>query len=225
MAGEKTESSGRSGLTSLQTRVLRAFFERERGFFVTGGAALVGFYLHHRLTDDLDLFTVDEDAFERGPHVVAELGNHLGARLDVRQDAPGFKRYALTFADGSLVVDLVLDRAPQLFPQKSERDGVVVDPLAEILANKLTALVGRAEERDLVDVLFIERAGHPVEDALAAALAKDGGCTAATLAWVLSEWAIPDGVPLPGGVSATELREFSADLVKRLRRAAASQRG
>src|SRR5450432_3631958 len=114
MAGEKTASSGRSELTSLQTKVLRAFFERERGFFVTGGAALVGYYLHHRLTDDLDLFTVNEHAFERGPHVVAELGSRLGGTLEVRQDAPGFKRFALSFADGELVVDLVLERAPQI---------------------------------------------------------------------------------------------------------------
>jgi Nucleotidyl transferase AbiEii toxin, Type IV TA system len=119
----------------------------------------------------------------------------------------------------------VLDRAPQIFAQKAERDGVLVDPLEEILANKLTALGGRAEERDLVDLLFIERAGHRVEEALAAALTKDGGCTAATLAWVLSEWQIPDGVVLPGNVSPSELREFSANLVKRLRRAAATQRG
>jgi hypothetical protein len=84
--------------------------------------------------------------------------------------------------------------------------------------------VGRAEERDLVDLLFIERAGYPIEDALGAALEKDGGCTAATLAWVLSEWEIPDGATLPGEVPPVELRKFVVDLVRRLRRAAASQR-
>jgi len=224
MAGEKTDSSQRSGLTSLQTEVLRAFFEREHEFFLTGGAALVGFYLHHRMTDDLDLFTVDDKAFERGPHVLADVGRRLGADLAVRQDAPGFKRYALTSGDAVLVVDLVLERTPQLFAQKIELDGVRVDPLEEILANKLTALVGRAEERDLVDLFFMERAGHRAEDALDPALAKDGGCTAATLAWVLSEWMIPDGAVLPGGVSPAELRDFVGDLVKRLRRAAATQR-
>jgi hypothetical protein len=51
-------------LSPLQREVLRALFERERGFFLTGGAALVGFYLHHRTTDDLDFFTDRADAFE-----------------------------------------------------------------------------------------------------------------------------------------------------------------
>src|SRR5438445_4905320 len=150
MGGEKTASSVHSGLTSLQTDVLRAFFERERGFFVTGGAALVGFYLHHRPTDDLDLFTVEDRAFERGPHVVADLGNRLGARVEVRQDAPGFKRYALTFGDTSLVIDLVLERTPQIFAQKSDRDGVLVDPLEEILTKKLIAIVTTAKQPDVI---------------------------------------------------------------------------
>jgi nucleotidyltransferase AbiEii toxin of type IV toxin-antitoxin system len=46
----------------------------------------------------------------------------------------------------------------------------------EILANKLTAIVGRAEKRDLIDVMLLERAGYSIEAALPAALAKDGGC-------------------------------------------------
>ena len=71
-----------------------------------------------------------------------------------------------------------------------------------------------------MDVLALERSGLRVEDALAPALAKDGGCTPATLAWLLSEIEIPDGIELPGGGSPTELRAFVADLIVRLRRAA-----
>lgn len=53
-------------LTPLQRDLLLAFFEREQGFFLTGVAALAGFYLHHRETTDLDFFTHDSEAFERG---------------------------------------------------------------------------------------------------------------------------------------------------------------
>ena len=42
---------------------------------------------------------------------------------------------------------------------KSLHGKIRVDPPDEILVNKLTTLVGRAEERDLVDVYFLERAG------------------------------------------------------------------
>ena len=134
----------------------------------------------------------------------------------MRQDAPGFKRLVVTRGDEGLVIDMVKDVSPQLHANKLERDNIVIDPADEILANKLTALVGRAEKRDLVDVMFLERVGYAVETALPAALAKDGGCTPATLAWLLSEITIPDAVELPAGVSAGELRAYVAGLVERL---------
>ncbi len=219
-----TANSGETRLSGYQREVLTGFFASERGFFLTGGAALAGFYLRHRETTDLDLFTVDKSAFERGPHVMASVAERLGAQVVVRQDAPGFRRYALSRGDETLVVDLVLERVAQIRPEKLEIDGIRLDPPEEILANKLTTLVGRSEERDVVDVMLLERAGHRVEDALSGALAKDGGCTPATLAWVLSEIQIPDGARLPGGVSPGETREYLADLVTRLRRAAAPSR-
>ncbi len=196
--------------------MLDAFFQRERGFFLTGGAALAGFHLGHRTTDDLDLFARDAPAFERGRFVLADVAAALGGELQVRQDAPGFKRMVLTRGDEGLVIDLVKDTGPQLHPDKLERDHIVVDPADEILANKLTALVGRAEERDLIEVMFLERAGYPVEAALPAALTKDGGCTPATLAWLLSEITIPDGAVLPAGVSPAELRAYVTALIARL---------
>ena len=53
-------------LTPLQRDLLTAFFTHEQRFFLTGGAALAGFYLHHRPTLDLDLFTLDPEAFATG---------------------------------------------------------------------------------------------------------------------------------------------------------------
>lgn len=208
-----------SRLSPLQLDALREFFARERGFFLTGGAALAGFHLGHRATDDLDLFTIDASAFERGRHVLRDLAANLEASLEIRQDTPRFLRAVLQRKNEAIVIDLVHDQA-QTVATKLERNGVRVDPAEEILVNKITTLVSRAEERDLVDVMFLERAGLRVEDALPAALAKDGGCTPANLAWVLSEIAVPNGVSLPAGVTADELRRYLHELVARLRRAA-----
>jgi predicted nucleotidyltransferase component of viral defense system len=209
-------SSAHSKLTELQREVLDAFFQRERGFFLTGGAALAGFHLGHRTTDDLDLFTVQQAAFERSRFVLADVAAAVGAVLEVRQDAPGFRRVVLSRGDEGLVVDLVKDVSAQLHPDKLDRDHIVVDSADEILANKLTAIVGRAEKRDLIDVMLLERAGYSIEAALPAALAKDGGCTPATLAWLLSEVKVPDGIELPAGVAPAELRTYLADLIRRL---------
>lgn len=75
-------------LSVLQQDVLREFFARENRFFLTGGAALVGFHLGHRETHDLDLFTL-ADAIELGDDLtppggvsVAELRNYLTELID-----------------------------------------------------------------------------------------------------------------------------------------------
>ncbi|HEY4181432.1 MAG TPA: nucleotidyl transferase AbiEii/AbiGii toxin family protein [Kofleriaceae bacterium] len=211
--------SSPSKLTLFQLETLRAFFSREQQFFLTGGAALAGFYLKHRLTDDLDLFTTDDDAFGRGRYVLEDVAASLGGRVEIRQQAPRFLRAVLVRGDDGVVVDLVRD-GRQLHAEKPVIDEIRIDAADEILVNKLTTLIGRAEERDLVDVLFLERSGLRIEDALPAALDKDGGCTPAALAWVLSEISIPPELELPGGVSAAEMRTFVDDLIVRLRRAA-----
>ncbi|MGE3844180.1 MAG: nucleotidyl transferase AbiEii/AbiGii toxin family protein [Vicinamibacterales bacterium] len=64
--------------------------------------------------------------------------------------------------------------------------GVVrVDPADEIFANKICALLGRAEIRDLVDVMALEQSGLSLERALLDGQRKDGGLTPAQLAWVI----------------------------------------
>jgi hypothetical protein len=210
-----------SRLSAFQHEALAAIFARSGdALFLTGGAALAGFHLGHRTTDDLDLFTVDGEAFQRARYLLEDAASTLGATLEGRQDAPGFRRYALIRGDDALVVDTVHDRTPQLRSEKSRMGDILVDPPDEILANKLTAIAGRMEERDLVDVLFLERSGLRVEDSLAAALGKDGGATPATLAWLLSEVRIPDGARLPAAVTPAELRAFVDELIIRLRRAA-----
>jgi hypothetical protein len=92
-----------------------------------------------------------------------------------------------------------------------------------IFSNKLTTLVSRQETRDLIDVLELERRGLRVERFLTEANTKDGGCTPATLAFLLSEWSIPDNLKLPSGYATSELRAFKDLLAERLIRAAHPQ--
>jgi hypothetical protein len=209
----------RGRLTSLQVLVLEAFFRVEQEFFLSGGGALVGFHLEHRDTTDLDLFTTSAEAFERARLVLPNVVDQLGGALVVRQDSPGFRRVVIQRGGDELVVDLVRDIGPQVH-EKLQIEGIVVDPVEEIFSNKLTTLVSRQEIRDLVDVLELERRGLRAEDSLAEANAKDGGCTPATLAYLLNEWHIPDNSKLPPGYSVDELRAFKDALAERLVREA-----
>jgi hypothetical protein len=202
-------------LTLLQAEVLGEFFRREQGFFLTGGAALAGFHLCHRETHDLDLFTL-AGPLTGGVDALRDLAREIGASCEETRTAPEFRRLVLSRGDESVVVDLVVERTPQLVADKPSVGSIRLDPPEEILANKLCALLGRAEIRDLVDVRALEESGLSLERALEAGQRKDGGLTPAQLAWVLSQISIGDEARVPGGGAAPDLRRYLRDLIDRL---------
>ncbi|MGH7264742.1 MAG: nucleotidyl transferase AbiEii/AbiGii toxin family protein [Candidatus Rokuibacteriota bacterium] len=212
----------RSRLTTLQRRFLEAFVARSSAFFLTGGAVLAGWVLGHRPTADLDLFTTDDGAMSDGDRLVRGAAAEVDATVEIVRSEPDFRRYLVRAVDEGLIVDLVRDRVPQLRP-KVDRDGVLTDSVEEIVANKICALVGRSEIRDLVDLYFLEQAGFRVERFVADAARKDGGVTPATVAWILSRVTIPR--TLPEGVDVETLRAFARDLEGRMRRLAARDPG
>jgi predicted nucleotidyltransferase component of viral defense system len=208
-----------TGLNRLQRDLLEAFFAREQRFFLTGGAALVGFYLHHRQTLDLDLFTT-EDHLEDGEAALFDAAQELGATVERMRTSTSFRRFLVGRGNESVVVDIVRDLAPQIDIEKPVRDGIRIDSPREIMANKLCTLLSRGELRDLVDVMALEKAGHRVEEHLELAARKDAGLTPAQLAWVLSQLEIGEDASPPGDVSPEDLREYLDDLVRRLSEAA-----
>jgi hypothetical protein len=206
-------------LTRLQAEILEAFFREEDRFFLTGGGALAGFHLAHRETHDLDLFTLTP-VLEDGVRALRVVAREVGASWQDVRSAPEFKRVVLTRKDESVIVDLVVEHAEQVRPEKPTHGRVRVDPAEEIFANKLCALLGRSEIRDLVDVRALEQAGLSLEEALAGGRRKDGGLTPGQLAWVLSQITIDDEAALPGDVPPADLRLYLQGLIDRLARLA-----
>ncbi len=202
-------------LSGLQQDFLRAFFQREDRFFLTGGAALAGFYLGHRETHDLDLFTL-EDVMTEGMAAVAEVARELPGTLEALQTAPAFRRVLLRRGAQAIVIDLVREYVAQIAPDKPLINGIRVDPPQEILANKLCALLSRSEVRDLVEVRALELAGYRLEDALNGAAAKDSGLTPAPLGWVLGQIELGNDLIPPGEVSVEDLLRYLNELIGRL---------
>ena len=203
-------------LSRLQQDLLREFFARERRFVLTGGGALVGYHLHHRTSDDLDLFAKPPARVEEARRAIEAAAEALGAVVESLRVYPDFLRLLVRRAEESAVVDLVIDRSPGIDESEDVGNGIRVHSLREIAANKVCALIGRAEVRDLVDLRAILARGIDLRSALSDAETKDGGVSAATLAWILDQIVIGEGAQLPG-VTGSELDAFRRDLVKRLR--------
>lgn len=215
-------------LTDLQSRLLRVLAAVTPPWTLTGGAALVGFYTAHRVTRDLDLFWPGLDALGTVPAVVADTLRREGLSVDDVQTAPTFHRLRVSDGREVVVVDLVAQRGGRIEAPTERSVGHVsvrVDSPHQILVNKITALLGRAELRDLEDVKVLLANGGDLPRALADAPRVDGGFSALTLAWIL------DTFPLrllaarlgrdEGEVDA--LDRFRIELIERVTRIAADE--
>lgn len=170
-------------LTLMQHTFLQRFFNTDVGqrFFLTGGTALSAFHLHHRLSDDLDLFTLDDDALIGVDHQIEEIAFQLDWGIVRARRAEYFRQFHFALRSPrsgevgtSLQVDMVHDFGPQ-YGQRQVVGGILVDAIENIGANKITAILGRTDSKDFVDLYFILQAGYDFEELFAMAQQKDLG--------------------------------------------------
>lgn len=212
-------------LTSLQRRVLRLLADLAPPWTLSGGGALVGFYVGYRETRDLDLFW--RNRAELGS-VASEALQRLradGLEADSVRTTPTFCQFLVDDGTETCILDLVAEPFPPIEdPVEADVEGttIVVDSRHEILVNKLTTLLERSEIRDLADVQALLNAGGDFDAALRDAPSKDAGFSALTLAWVLKGYD-PRPAARALGMSeerASELIAFKGGLIDRLTRAA-----
>lgn len=193
---------------------------RVTAFHLGGGAALAGVHLRHRLSADADLFVHDRDSHRDLVRALPDIGATVGAPVSVLRDAGNFVRSRVQFEDRALELDVVFESVPDLEPPPAAVEGVEIESLTDLRANKLTCILSRSEPRDLVDLLFLDRAGYPPEADLALALRKDAGIDPGVIAWLLGQFPVE---PLPVmlvPLTSSELRAFRDDLRERFRRIA-----
>ncbi|MBN1769735.1 MAG: nucleotidyl transferase AbiEii/AbiGii toxin family protein [Deltaproteobacteria bacterium] len=138
-------------------------------------------------------------------------------RRELRQDAPGFRRYSVEDAAGEqTIVDVVLDTAEPVERDKREVDGIRIDGLPDLVVNKLCPLLGRSFVKDLVDLYFLARGGIDPVAWIDRARSKDRGIDPAVLARAMAETdPDPSALVLAEPVTAAELEAFRDDLVQR----------
>ena len=206
-------------LTPLQANFLTRFFATDTGqlFFLTGGTALAAYYLHHRLSVDLDLFTLDDLALRETDVLIPQLAIKLGCRIGRARRTEHFRQFLLEPEAGeSLQIDLVRDFGPQ-YGEHTRVGDIIVDSIENIAVNKLTAILGRTEPKDFVDLYFILHAGYDFDDLLTKAQEKDLGLQPFFMAGALLQVRhlrhLPATTP---PLTLSELQDFFIPLANRL---------
>ncbi|MBI3400152.1 MAG: nucleotidyl transferase AbiEii/AbiGii toxin family protein [Acidobacteria bacterium] len=194
--------------------------QRVAPFHLGGGAALAGVHLRHRLSADADLFVHERGAHRDLVRALPDVGAANGTPVSILRDGGSFVRARLQLSNGVTELDVVYDPVPDLEPAPPPVDGIVVESLVDLRANKLTCILSRSEPRDLVDLLFLDRLGYAPERDVQLALRKDAGIDPGVIAWLLGQFPVE---PLPVmlmPLGVVELRAFRDDLRERFRRLA-----
>jgi len=200
-------------LYPLQDEVLGLLRQIETGFYLTGGTAASRGYLHHRFSDDLDLFVNDDTRFGLwADRLVTVLASRAGWTVDVMLREERFVRINLETPGVPLKLELVDDVPAHVGAVTDHPILWRLDSAENILANKLTALVDREEPKDLADVWgFCSTLGLPLEAALVGAQSKAAGLFAPDVARVLLQ-ASTDDWALVRWSDAPDAGRFVADL-------------
>lgn len=142
-------------LTELQLAVLDEFArdELKNFFYWTGGTALAFFHLKHRDSFDIDFFTRSDIPHEKLAIFVKKLSGRI--KLDKIQEKRIFDRREFFLKNGS---ETRLEFAKYDFPQLKKQarwNGILVDSLDDMAANKTMALLDRHESKDAFDMYYL----------------------------------------------------------------------
>ena len=124
-------------------------------FYLTGGTALSEFYLHHRLSVDLDFFS--ESEFEILPIEIffQSHSNELDIKQTERVQFLGLQTFQFTFSDDTtLKIDFNYYPFPRI-EKGTTFNQLAIDSPRDIAANKVHTIYMKARERDFVDLYFL----------------------------------------------------------------------
>ena len=126
-----------------------------KNFYLTGGTALSEFYLKHRLSEDLDLFSEKEIKVGAIESFLKALSAKIGIDKIVKQQFFGLNTYKFHYKDGdALKVDFNYYPFPKI--EKGVFFGKLeISSIYDIAVNKLHTIGMKPRTRDYIDLFFI----------------------------------------------------------------------
>ena len=143
-------------LYALQDEVLKVVFASSHEFYLTGGTCLSRFYKPMRYSDDLDFFTNFSSRYSLEIKILKQA---LYEKFDLQVEVEG-KTFTRYIVDKKLQIDFVNDVAKRC-GRALVKENMLIDNIENILANKLTAIIGRDNAKDIFDVYMIDKYYDP----------------------------------------------------------------
>ncbi|MBI5451921.1 nucleotidyl transferase AbiEii/AbiGii toxin family protein [Candidatus Gottesmanbacteria bacterium] len=148
---------GKTILTPAQYHFLELASQKEeitRWYYLTGGTALSEFYLQHRLSEDIDLFTESDVNDKEIDKIIYKFNKQYRAINFSKRRISGLFVYEIQFKDDKLKIDF------NSFPYTPVESGLIyrnikIDSFYDIAINKLYTILGRFQTRDFIDLYFI----------------------------------------------------------------------
>lgn len=148
----------KSILTPFQKEVFFAVIREKLirdNFYFSGGTALAEFYLKHRYSEDLDFFTDREFSYSQILAALKTRMDNLGVDSFESRSAGGAKLFFLKKAN-TTKLKVEFNYFPfRRLKKGQEFQGMAIDSLLDIVANKLNAILSRRHARDYIDLYFI----------------------------------------------------------------------
>jgi predicted nucleotidyltransferase component of viral defense system len=142
-------------LTPLQKKVLELFSQSHLRykFYWTGGTLLSSVYLYHRQSKDIDFFSGKPFGYNEIISFVQNLKKQL--KLKEIEEKKIFDRWEFFLHnEEELRIEFVFYGHPRIKPLKKWQ-GILIDSLEDIAANKVMAFFDRNDPKDLVDLYFL----------------------------------------------------------------------
>ena len=171
-------------LYPIQDKVITVF--RDSPFYLTGGTALSRGYYNHRYSEDLDYFVNDHPDFQRITKKQIEKLKLIFPDLEIDQEETNVARVFVE--KNNLKIELINDVPSRIGKLVDHPVLGILDSKDNILANKLTALIGREEPKDMVDIFFLLRDGLDIKKALLDADSKAAGISPPFIAKHLTDF-------------------------------------
>lgn len=143
-------------------------------FYWTGGTVLSEFYLHHRLSEDIDLFSESEEVNQELIEIFLKQNSPALRIKDIRRSQfLGLFSYQLIYANQkSLKVDFNYYPFPRIEKGRWYKN-IEIDSIRDIAVNKIHTIATRPRSRDFIDIYFIiEKEKYKFEQLLADAKVK-----------------------------------------------------